>query len=52
VMYDFDKIMPSLAGLSADGSYGDADLLAPRTAFSPHTAGQPFSVFLTVTARF
>ncbi len=41
VTYDFDKILPSLAGLSAYGSYGESALFAPVTDFAPNTAGPP-----------
>jgi iron complex outermembrane recepter protein len=41
VSYDFDKIMPSLAGLSVYGSFGTSALFAPVTDFGPNTAGPP-----------
>ena len=41
VSYDFDKIMPRLAGLSVYGSTGESALFAPVSDFGPNTAGAP-----------
>ena len=41
VTYDFDKIMPSLAGLSVYGSTGQSALFAPVTDFGPNASGPP-----------
>jgi iron complex outermembrane receptor protein len=41
VSYDFDKVMPSLAGLQVYGSTGQSALFAPVTDFSPNAAGVP-----------
>ena len=41
VTYDFDKVAPVLAGLSAYGSYGESALYAPVSDFGPNTVGPP-----------
>lgn len=41
VSYDFDKVLPPLAGLSVYGSFGNSALFAPVTDFGPNTAGPP-----------
>jgi iron complex outermembrane receptor protein len=41
VTYDFDKVLPTLAGLSAYGSFGTSALFAPVGDFGPNTAGPP-----------
>jgi iron complex outermembrane receptor protein len=41
VSYDFDKIMPTLKGLSVYGSFGESSLFAPVSDFSPNLIGHP-----------
>jgi iron complex outermembrane recepter protein len=41
ISYDFDKILPSLAGLSVYASTGQSALFAPVTDFGPRTSGPP-----------
>ncbi len=41
VSYDFDKLLPSLAGLSVYASTGQSALFAPVGDFGPRTAGPP-----------
>jgi iron complex outermembrane recepter protein len=41
ISYDFDKVLPPLAGLTAYGSFGNSALFAPVGDFGPNTAGPP-----------
>ena len=41
VSYDFDKILPVLAGTSVYGSFGNSALFAPVGDFGPSTTGAP-----------
>ena len=41
ISYDFDKVLPPLAGLTAYGSFGNSALFAPVGDFGPSTTGLP-----------